>query len=211
MPKFAPTHPDAVKAAIGTEALRGTNVPTIVRKLANGTLTGYNRPYVIPLETARYYSKQAKRRNQASRVTELAGGDPSRAIDHLARQLLSEAELGIKEVREAKHRDPEATKRWADVLKGLAPLLRPEPLEGTKAAKRSDKRPSDPLTARLSTADKPSNIIPKRQETDTEEQASNARIDSQTDTDLPTGIGGVAANGVDAGVGGGPLPSVPWT
>lgn len=167
-----PKHPQQVKTAIAKAASDGLKPPSIARRLSEGRLPGYPFRYEMPISTARYYYNQALRRAASSRITELAGGDPSHAVDQLARQLLSEAELGIKETREGKTRDPEKVKRWADVLRVLAPLVRPDNPSGNNTKGKAKAKPQDPLTARLTASANPSPHLEDTQGRKEEEGAS---------------------------------------
>lgn len=144
MGRLTPTHPQHVKEAIGQAALAGQSAASIRLALAAGTLEDGLEAYEMPASTVAYYCRAARSRARQSVVSRLAAGDAAKAVDHLARQLLTEAELGIAQARQGKRRDPESVKRWADVLRVVRPLLVAE-----AATPARPKRPTDPLTRKL--------------------------------------------------------------
>lgn len=150
MGRFAQKHPGELTVLVAEAVAKGAKAPQVQRQLAAGTFPGWDSVYQMPLETIRYYGKREKQRRAANSLSQLAKGDPSRGIDHLARQLFAEAEIGIEQMRLSKARDPEALKKWGDALKVIGSLLRPEELPTKGKAKRD--KPSDPLTSALTNA-----------------------------------------------------------
>lgn len=210
MGRFAQKHPGELTTLVAEAIAKGAKAPAVQRQLAAGTFPGWSEPYQMPLETIRYYGKRERERRAANSLSQLAKGDPSRGIDHLARQLFAEAEIGIEAMRRSKARDPEALKKWGDALKVIGSLLRPEELQ--EKGKRKRDKPSDPLTSALTAAagepvpEPPRRSTANGRESDSQPSAPNA----QPTNPEPTAAAGLLQgpeswpiNGLRGGGGGG--------
>jgi hypothetical protein len=178
----APEHPQEVKDAIYGAVKRRLNAAEVHRQLNAGHLLEYKTPYPMPLSTVQYYCRQARRRQAQQTVSKLAAGDPSHAIDHLARQLITEAELGITELRQAKARSPEKAKKWGELLRILSPLVRPGEADDNGRKPKRQPVPTDPLSRRLLAAENTGEAENDTSTTQHQDTAPTTEPDNHTNT-----------------------------
>lgn len=153
MSGFTNKHPTDLTKLVGVAVANGATAARVRAQLADGTFNGWPTTYDMPLETVRYYGKREKQRRAGKTITPEARENPKRAVDDLARLLLSAAQKGLERARPSIDTDPKALKEWGDALKTINSLVSDTARE-TKPAKRS-KTPQDPLTARLTSPSLP--------------------------------------------------------
>lgn len=201
MSTFEQKHPIPIREAVGKAVADGLRPSEAQRRLAAGQLKGAPGPYEMPLETVRYYGRKEKQRRQATQLSDRVKADAGGTVDYLARSLLTAAEEGIAKVRERPVNDPEALKKWGDVLKVLGPLVRPETDNPSSRRGKRDK-PSDPLTETLSAA--ASGPVPSPPSSNGEDGQAGAENDAEpTHTETQDAAGLLHGDGLQ------PVPSGP--
>lgn len=191
MGRFAQKHPQELTALVGNAVANGQTAALTQRQLAAGTLQGWPEPYEMPLETVRYYGTQERKRRLSKAVTPEARENPKKAVDDLARLLLSAAQRGLESARPGIDDDPKALKEWGDALKTINTLVSDtaQTDKGNGKPKTKRREPVDPLTANLTkAASEPVPTPPSRGNEDTETGAQNSANDAATETHHAAGL-----------------------
>lgn len=160
----------------------GQTAASVTRELAAGTFGDFGI-YDLPVNTARYYGQQARKREAAAGLTIRAQGDLDVAIESMARELLSEYDHELKRTRTAKVRDLDKLQAITKGLKDLRGLIGTGRTPQAGASKPQDK-PVDPFLASLAAKKKqPQTIrtssLPKAEKATTQTtSAEQARADN---------------------------------
>lgn len=196
MGRFAPKHPEELRELIGHAIANGAKATIVHQQLADGRFPGWDKPAQVPVPTIRHYGQKERKKRAAKTVRPEANDSPKRAVDNLARLLLSAAMEGLEQARPGIDSDPKALKDWADALKGINALV--SDTARTEDDKKPSKRRREPV---------PSDALSQKllaKGTTTESATSHANghdTTNQPTTPTPTELdqpsGGVAAQASD--------------
>lgn len=199
MGRFAKKHPTDLTELVGNAIANGSTPARVYRDLQAGTFPGWTGAYDMPLETVRYYGKREKTERAVKTISPTVRASPVKAVDDLARLLLSAAERGLASARPGIDKDPKALKEWGDALKTIRQLVS----EGAMVDKPSRGKPrpvSDPLSATLAAAAR--ETVPNTPSSEgTDSNVGSANANQPTNTDLPPSAG-LPQGSINGGLGG---------